>query len=240
MLFYGWISCCLNKFTNVYFSRFYYIKGDFGFMKRNLKRLASVLSAVMTLTFLMPANTLQMVRADQTKESDGLPIVEGKYEDSNFYWDNLLGVAGNFQLFAFDSIYNDTHVNGNLACKSWYIGGNYTEPHTSFGNYESHPLINVISEKINTTAESVDFGAHTVNHPDYDDGKIWGVGMINTIFVPESYDVKHIDASGEQTNINNYAPIGERTFIISDNPSDLENGVLQIRPTNNTSGKGSG
>ena len=119
--------------------------------------MASVLSAVLTLTFLNPGNALQMIRADQLKESDGLPIVEGTYKNSQYYWDNLLGEAGNFQLFAFDSIYNDTHINGNIACKNWYIGQNYSEPHTTFNNYEPHPLVNIISEKINNTAESVDF-----------------------------------------------------------------------------------
>ncbi|MCR5805171.1 MAG: choice-of-anchor A family protein, partial [Clostridia bacterium] len=188
---------------------------------------------------------MRSVLAAEYKDSDGLPIVSGTYRESSYYWDNLLGEAGNFSLFAFDSIYNDIHVNGNLACKNWYIGQNYTEPHTSFGNYESHPLVNVVSNSINTTASSVDFGYQTVKHPDNDDGRIWGIGMIDTILIPEAYDVKLIDVQpkfdiygnpiqgGEPENITNNSAIKDKTYIYSYD-SNLIDGALQVRSTSYT------
>ncbi|MBO7425186.1 MAG: choice-of-anchor A family protein, partial [Clostridiales bacterium] len=213
-------------------------------MRSNLKRIAAFMSTVLTLTFFSPLfSTPNVLAAD--KDSDGLPIMSGTFRDSSYYWDNLLGEAGNFSLFAFDSIYNDTHVNGNLACKNWYIGMNYTEPHTGFGGYESHPLVNIVSNKIDTTASSVDFGYGVVNHPDNDDGFVWGIGMLDTILLPESYDVKYIDPNptfdvwGTPTynydpqNITNNSSIKDRTYIYSYN-SDLKDGKLQIRPTNST------
>ncbi|MCR5617050.1 MAG: choice-of-anchor A family protein, partial [Clostridiales bacterium] len=217
-------------------------------MGKNLKRIATVLSAIMTLTFFSPLPSMQNLLADQTKDSDKLPILSGTYTDSGYYWDNLLGEAGNFSLFAFDSIYNDTHVNGNLACKNWYIGMNYTEPHTGFGNYESHPLVNIVTNKIDDTSKSVNFGNKTVHHPNNPDGKIWGLGMLDTILIPVSYDVKYIDPYptfdqwGRPTwntnpqNIKNNAPIKDNTYIYSNN-SDLTNGALRVRATTNAKKK---
>ena len=192
-------------------------------MNQKIKRLASVVSAVLTLAIATPAQEMSLLIADTVKSTDGLPIAEQQYKDTAYYWDNLLGEAGNFSLFAFDSIYNDTHVNGNIACKNWIVGQNYPEPHTDFGLYESHPLVNVVTQHIDNTADSVDFGPGEVKHPDNDDGKIWGLGLLNTIYVPEASDVYCIDQYGYwDPEKNEYVQIKDATWIYDSNGKSIQ------------------
>ena len=76
------------------------------------KRIVSGAAAVaMAVTNLMPS-TLGTVFA--ANANDGYPIYDGKFEDSKWYTGSALGVAGDFHLFAFNSIVTNNHLNGNI------------------------------------------------------------------------------------------------------------------------------
>ena len=54
----------------------------------------------------------------QTKfGDDNLPYTQGRYQDSHWYTGGPLGVAGDFTVFAFDTVTHEQHMNGNIACK---------------------------------------------------------------------------------------------------------------------------
>ncbi len=53
--------------------------------------------------------------AEDMAPQDSVPVLKGTYRTSDYYYNTSLGVAGNFHLFAFDSINVGAHCNGNFA-----------------------------------------------------------------------------------------------------------------------------
>ena len=97
-------------------------------MRKKLgKRLISgVTSGIMALSYALPSYT--GMQASAANASDGLPIVDTPYEETMWFRNNPLGIAGDFHLFAFDTIetINDrAHINGNIAAPNYIVGGNH-------------------------------------------------------------------------------------------------------------------
>ncbi|MBO7452280.1 MAG: hypothetical protein J6U54_18280 [Clostridiales bacterium] len=159
-------------------------------MKNHIKRLVSAVTSVLILASATPSLRLQA--AEIKSEKDDLPIMTDAYINSNWYWNNIFEEAGNFTLFAFDSIVTNDHLNGNIATKKWYVGNGLPEPHTSMRDSESHSLPSIISEAIITDAYSVDFGDRAISHSDETKMYEWNFGMINGIYLPEDYTIKTI------------------------------------------------
>lgn len=63
----------------------------------------------------MPRRNKIRRRDEYEKRQDNVPVLEGTYKNSEYYYESPLGVAGNFHLFAFDSIDVGVHCNGNFA-----------------------------------------------------------------------------------------------------------------------------
>ncbi len=72
--------------------------------------LAAATALVMGVTSLNMS-----VIAESLVPEDNIPVLSGTYKNSSYYYDSPLGVAGNFHLFAFDSINIGAHCNGNFA-----------------------------------------------------------------------------------------------------------------------------
>ena len=103
-------------------------------MKKTMgKRLiSSVTSGIMALTYVLPSCAGMQVSAADA--ADGLPIVDTPYEETMWFRNNPLGIAGDFHLFAFDTIEttNDSaHINGNIATPNYIVGSNHGQLNTS-------------------------------------------------------------------------------------------------------------
>ena len=98
-------------------------------MKKSMgKRLLSgVTSALLAATYGLPGDMVMRAKAhegdDLPTATDGLPIQTSPYEQSMWNRGNPLGVAGDFHLFAFDTITDKQHINGNLAAKKLIVEG---------------------------------------------------------------------------------------------------------------------
>ena len=97
------------------------------------KRLmSSVTSGVVALTYVLQSCIgLQASAADA---ADGLPIIDTPYEETMWFRNNPLGIAGDFHLFAFDTIEttNDrAHINGNIAAPNYIVGSNHGQLNTA-------------------------------------------------------------------------------------------------------------
>uniref|UniRef100_UPI0013DBE9D5 SpaA isopeptide-forming pilin-related protein n=1 Tax=Ruminococcus flavefaciens TaxID=1265 RepID=UPI0013DBE9D5 len=102
-------------------------------MKKSLgKRLVSgVTSGLLAVMYAVPTNL--GISASAADAADGLPIVDTPYEESMWYRGNPLGIAGDFHLFAFDTIetMNDSaHINGNIAAPNYLVGANHGQLNT--------------------------------------------------------------------------------------------------------------
>ena len=103
-------------------------------MKKTMgKRLmSSVTSGVVALTYVLQSCIgLQASAADA---ADGLPIIDTPYEETMWFRNNPLGIAGDFHLFAFDTIEttNDrAHINGNIAAPNYIVGSNHGQLNTA-------------------------------------------------------------------------------------------------------------
>ena len=104
-------------------------------MKKSLgKRLISgVTSGVLALTYALPScGSLQASAAEYA--GDGLEIINTPYEETMWFRNNPLGIAGDFHLFAFDTIEttNDrAHINGNIAAPNYIVGSNHGQLNTA-------------------------------------------------------------------------------------------------------------
>lgn len=114
-------------------------------MKKSLgKRLVSgVTSGLLAVMYAVPTNL--GISASAADAADGLPIVDTPYEETMWYTGNPLGVAGDFHLFAFDTIEtmnNSAHINGNIAAPNYLVGGN----HGALNTQGTGRLLNVVRD----------------------------------------------------------------------------------------------
>ncbi|MBQ6033865.1 MAG: Cna B-type domain-containing protein, partial [Ruminococcus sp.] len=114
-------------------------------MKKSLgKRLVSgVTSGLLAVMYAVPTNL--GISASAADAADGLPIVDTPYEETMWYTGNPLGVAGDFHLFAFDTIEtmnNSAHINGNIAAPNYLIGAN----HGALNTQGTGRLLNVVRD----------------------------------------------------------------------------------------------
>lgn len=119
-------------------------------MKKTMgKRLLSgATSALLAVTYGLPSGMALSAKADSTA-TDGLPIMDQPYEESMWFRNNPLGVAGDFHLFAFDQITTRQHINGNVAAPKLVVaheGGLPASPNQDMGR-----LLSVVSEEIDWT-----------------------------------------------------------------------------------------
>ena len=103
-------------------------------MKKSMgKRLISgVTSGVVALTYILPSCI--GMQAYAAEAADGLPIIDTPYEETMWFRNNPLGIAGDFHLFAFDTIEttNDrAHINGNIAAPNYIVGSNHGQLNTA-------------------------------------------------------------------------------------------------------------
>ena len=103
-------------------------------MKKSIgKRLiSSVTSGVVALTYILPSCI--GMQASAAEAADGLPIIDTPYEETMWFRNNPLGIAGDFHLFAFDTIEttNDrAHINGNIAAPNYIVGSNHGQLNTA-------------------------------------------------------------------------------------------------------------
>ncbi|WP_303805246.1 SpaA isopeptide-forming pilin-related protein, partial [Ruminococcus flavefaciens] len=114
-------------------------------MKKSLgKRLISgVTSGLLAVMYSVPANL--GISASAENANDGLPIIDTPFEETMWYTGNPLGVAGDFHLFAFDTIEtmnNSAHINGNIAAPNYLIGAN----HGALNTQGTGRLLNVVRD----------------------------------------------------------------------------------------------
>ena len=100
-------------------------------MKKSLgKRLiSSVTSGVLAMTYVVPS----FIGMQANAAADGLPVINTPYEQTQWFRNNPLGIAGDFHLFAFDTIEttnNSAHINGNIATPNYIIGSNHGQLNT--------------------------------------------------------------------------------------------------------------
>ena len=124
-------------------------------MKKTLgKRLVSgVTSGLLAVMYTVPSNLGISAYADDTA-ADGLPIVNTPYEESMWYRGNPLGIAGDFHLFAFDTIetMNDSaHINGNIAAPNYLVGANHGQLNTE----GTGRLLNVVRDSFKFKEDGV-------------------------------------------------------------------------------------
>ena len=121
-------------------------------MKKSMgKRLLSgATSALLALSYGIPSDTVLHVRAAaddkntySSTANDGLPILDKPYEQTIWYRNNPLGVAGDFHLFAFDTAITDAHINGNVAAPNLIVRSGVPSPNQNVGR-----LLNVITDSI--------------------------------------------------------------------------------------------
>ncbi len=78
------------------------------------KRFLALLTAL-----AVGASTLSAVASAGSAAEDGVEVLSGTYEGSEYFIENMpLGIANSFHLFAFDSIVLKAHCNGNFAAPS--------------------------------------------------------------------------------------------------------------------------
>ena len=78
------------------------------------KRFLALLTAL-----AVGASTLSAVASAGSAAEDGVEVLSGTYEGSEYFIEDMpLGIANSFHLFAFDSIVLNAHCNGNFAAPS--------------------------------------------------------------------------------------------------------------------------
>ncbi|MBP5379094.1 MAG: Cna B-type domain-containing protein, partial [Ruminococcus sp.] len=96
------------------------------------KRLLSgVTSGLLAVMYTVPTNI--GIQAYAENAADGLPIVDTPFEETMWYTGNPLGIAGDFHLFAFDTIETmntSAHINGNIAAPNYVVGANHGQLNT--------------------------------------------------------------------------------------------------------------
>ncbi|MCQ2459769.1 MAG: hypothetical protein MJ081_05265, partial [Ruminococcus sp.] len=138
------------------------------------KRITSgVTSALLALTYGVP-NNLSEMKAKAADAADGLPIIDTPFQETFWYMDNPLGVAGNFHLFAFDTIELDGHCNGNVATPNLIFNTNNANPNQDIGR-----VLNVVTKSFKF---KLPFGCATPNIS-------YGMGYMTDFLVPKDYEI---------------------------------------------------
>ena len=175
-------------------------------MKERIKKpfgkriISTITSALMAVSYGLSNFTAYNARADNIAP-DGARIVTTPYESSMWYTNGPLGVAGDFHLFAFESITNGNHINGNVATPVYNVKASmFASPNVEVGR-----LLSVITEEINW---NTDLGTDGENK-----GAKYANVMLNRltdIFLPEAYEMympteQRWDNMGHMTLIENGA-----------------------------------
>ena len=147
------------------------------------KRLLSgATSALLAASYGLPGNMALPVKAELTA-TDGLPIQDAPYEESMWYRNNPLGVAGDFHLFAFDQITTRQHINGNIATPKLVVewhDGLAASPNQNMGR-----LVSVVSKEIEWSDAAPKKGDWiTGANPDY-----FSLNQLTDFMFPQSYEI---------------------------------------------------
>ncbi len=148
-------------------------------MKKTLgKRLvSSVTSGVVALSYILPSCV--GMQAYAAEAADGLPIIDTPYEETMWFRNNPLGIAGDFHLFAFDTIEttNDrAHINGNIAAPNYIVGSNHGQLNTA----GTGRLLNVVRDSF-VFKEGGDYDAKAKE----EGSKEFSLGKMSDFFFPE-------------------------------------------------------
>ena len=156
--------------------------------------LSGVTSALLAVTYALPSGVSPLLNAAADEvAADGAPIVSGPYEDTMWYRGNPLGIAGDFHLFAFDSITtpsNQSHINGNIATPNYILGGN----HAQMNKKGAGRLLNVVRDSI-SFVEGEDYEKDMKTG----EGLRMSLGDMSDFFFPESYDISVADWMGNES-----------------------------------------
>ena len=184
------------------------------------KRIISgITSALMAITYgLSDYNHIEKVKADNIA-SDGAMVVTTPYESSIWYTGGPLGVAGDFHLFAFESLTNGNHINGNVATPVYNVNASmFASPNIEVGR-----LLSVITDEINWQAQ---FDSDWANN-----NAKYGNVMLNRltdIFLPEDYEMymapqRVYDNMGNMTLLEN-TPVPYPTKLFGESSVVVYNG----------------
>ncbi|MBR5722056.1 MAG: Cna B-type domain-containing protein, partial [Oscillospiraceae bacterium] len=131
-------------------------------------------------------------QSEQKVGQDGLPYTQGTYKDSVWYSGGPLGVAGDFEVFAFDTITHNQHLNGNLACKKLVMVSSLpVGPNTGSQN-----LISIVTDTLEITNKTPTMPCDMIDY------------KMNHFVIPENYNVAAwgwINENGESRQGNTMA-----------------------------------
>ncbi|WP_295078648.1 SpaA isopeptide-forming pilin-related protein, partial [Ruminococcus sp.] len=150
-------------------------------MKKSLgKRLiSSVTSGVLAMTYVVPS----FVGMQANAAADGLPVINTPYEETQWFRNNPLGIAGDFHLFAFDTIEttNDSsHINGNIATPNYIVGSNHGQLNTE----GTGRILNVVRDSF-TFKE----GGGYEEKAKQEGSKEFSLGKMSDFFFPENCEL---------------------------------------------------
>lgn len=83
--------------------------------------------SLLFVAFLFVLYVFGFPTSSHARESNGTIMVDDSnvYEQTKYYQDNLLGVAGGFHLVGLDSVKNNVHVNGNILTDKLIYGSDF-------------------------------------------------------------------------------------------------------------------
>ncbi|MBP5434052.1 SpaA isopeptide-forming pilin-related protein, partial [Ruminococcus sp.] len=150
-------------------------------MKKSLgKRLiSSVTSGVLAMTYVVPS----FIGMQAYAAADGLPVINTPYEQTQWFRNNPLGIAGDFHLFAFDTIETtntSAHINGNIATPNYIIGSNHGQLNTE----GTGRILNVVRDSF-VFKEGGDYEADAVK----EGSKEFSLGKMSDFFFPENCEL---------------------------------------------------
>ncbi|WP_176662186.1 SpaA isopeptide-forming pilin-related protein, partial [Ruminococcus flavefaciens] len=157
--------------------------------------LSGVTSGLLAVTYALPSGLSPLqAAADSVHPADGLPVLD-RYEDTQWYMNNPLGVAGDFHLFGFEEVITRNHVNGNIATPNLVVEkGSGASPNKPSGDVVK--MLNVITKSI-TWGEEADHGK------DWQSGKEYcsmNMNNMNDAMLPKDYEIWANDTVDYSTN----------------------------------------
>lgn len=166
------------------------------------------------------------------EESDrGITVVDSSniYESTNFYHDNLFGIAGGFHLVGLDSVKNNAHVHGNILTNKLIYGSNFGTAGYEEVSYAKDIIgggsINAIAHQDSVLVVGQDVKIDLI-----DNGNAWAINGTKVDNPNKQKSPHSLWQDGDQVFID-FSKVKQQTESLANELSNLAHNATEINNT---------